>query len=278
MVRLVFLVGEDYKVVGNLSIDCANFVSIKVCGSSLPVPAEPGKLYNDGSGGPMKLLIVEDEVKTANFLKRGFGEAGFVVSVAADGPDAKRQIESGAFELIVLDIMLPGMDGWDILKWLRGAGIGTPVLVLTARDEVSDRVRGLELGADDYLVKPFAFSELLARVRTILRRPPVREAATLRVADLELDLAGHKATRSGRRLDLTGREFRLLSLLVRRAGEVLTRTLIAESVWNMNSDGDTNVVDVNMRRLRTKVDDPFPRKLLRTVRGVGYVVEDTEGR
>jgi two-component system, OmpR family, copper resistance phosphate regulon response regulator CusR len=225
----------------------------------------------------MKLLIVEDELKTANFLKRGFSEEGFVVSVAPDGSDAVRQIQAGTFDLIVLDIMLPGMDGWQILTWLRGTGIQVPVLILTARDEVSDRVRGLELGADDYLVKPFAFSELLARVRTILRRPPMRASATLRVADLELDLAGHKATRGGQRLDLTAREFTLLSLLVRRAGEVLTRTLIAESVWNMDSGGDTNVVDVNMRRLRGKVDDPFPRKLLRTVRGVGYVLENPEG-
>lgn len=226
----------------------------------------------------MKLLIVEDESKTANFLKRGFTEAGFVANVAPDGLDARRQIETGSFDLIVLDLMLPGMDGWEVLRWLRGAGLQTPVLILTARDDVSERVRGLEIGADDYLVKPFAFSELLARVRTILRRPPIREAALLRVADLELDLTGHKANRSGHRLDLTGREFSLLSLLARRAGEVLTRTLIAESVWNMNADGDTSVVDVNMRRLRTKVDDPFPGKLLRTVRGVGYVLENPNGQ
>lgn len=224
----------------------------------------------------MKLLIVEDEVKTANFLSKGLSEAGFLVSVAADGEEGIRLIETGAFDLIVLDIMLPGMDGWEILTRLRGGGLQTPVLILTARDDVQDRVRGLELGADDYLVKPFAFSELLARVRTILRRPPVRESSTLRVADLELDLAGHKATRAGQRLDLTAREFTLLSLLVRRAGEVLTRTLIAESVWAINFDGDTNVVDVNVRRLRGKVDDPFPRKLLRTVRGVGYVLENPE--
>jgi two-component system copper resistance phosphate regulon response regulator CusR len=224
----------------------------------------------------MKLLILEDEVKTANFLKRGFSEAGFVVSLAADGADGMSQIQTGSFDLIVLDIMLPALDGWHILKSLRDAGLETPVLVLTARDEVSDRVRGLELGADDYLVKPFAFSELLARVRTILRRPPVREAATLRVADLELDLVGHKATRAGQWLDLTVREFTLLSLLMRHAGEVLTRTLIAESVWNMHSDGETNVVDVNLRRLRAKLDDPFAVKLLRTVRGVGYVLEDPQ--
>jgi two-component system copper resistance phosphate regulon response regulator CusR len=224
----------------------------------------------------MKLLIVEDEAKTAQFLKQGFTEAGFVVSVAADGVDGRRQMETGGFDMIVLDIMLPGVDGWETLKWLRASGVDTPVLILTARDEVSDRVRGLELGADDYLVKPFAFSELLARVRTILRRPPVREPATLQVADLELDLAGFRATRGGQRLDLTSREFKLLSLLVRRAGEVLTRTFIAESVWDMNSEGSSNVVDVSMRRLRAKVDDSFQQKLLRTVRGVGYVLEDAE--
>ena len=224
----------------------------------------------------MKLLIVEDELKTARFLQRGFTEAGFGVTLAADGPTGMQQIETGVFDLIVLDIMLPGLDGLQILTWMRDAGRQTPVLMLTARDEVSDRVRGLMLGADDYLVKPFAFSELLARVRTVLRRPPVREPDTLLVGDLELDLAGHKATRAGKRINLTGREFTLLSLLARHAGEVLTRTLIAESVWNMTSEGDTNVVDVNLRRLRSKVDDPFSRKLLRTVRGVGYDLEDSD--
>ena len=221
----------------------------------------------------MQLLVVEDDPKTASFLKRGFSEAGFVVSVAADGIEGMRLIEAGKFELIVLDIMLPGMNGIQLLTWLRERGVQTPVLILTARDAVADRVAGLEIGADDYLVKPFAFSELLARARTILRRPPVREPATLRVADLELDLAGHRATRAGQRLDLTAREFVLLSLLVRRAGEVLTRTMIAQSVWDMNFQGETNVVDVSVRRLRSKVDDPFPKKLLRTVRGVGYVLE-----
>jgi two-component system, OmpR family, copper resistance phosphate regulon response regulator CusR len=224
----------------------------------------------------MKLLVVEDDIKTASFLKRGFVEAGFVVNVARDGIAAKHQMEDGSFDLVVLDILLPEANGWDVLRWLRGAGLQMPVLILTARDAVSDRVRGLELGADDYLVKPFAFSELLARVRTILRRPPVREPATLRVADLEIDLDGHRASRAGHRLDLTAREFKLLALLVRHAGEVLTRTSIAEAVWNVSSVGETNVVEVNMRRLRSKVDDPFPRKLLRTVRGVGYVLEDQE--
>jgi two-component system copper resistance phosphate regulon response regulator CusR len=224
----------------------------------------------------MKLLVVEDEQKTVNFLKRGFGEAGFVVSVATDGMEGLRLIQEGPFDLIVLDLMLPGLDGLRLMTWLRGAGVQTPVLILTAKDSVTDRVMGLELGADDYLVKPFAFSELLARARTILRRPPLREPATLRVGDLELDVTGRKATRAGRRLDLTAREFALLSLLVRRAGEVLTRTLIAQSVWDMHFQSDTNVVDVSVRRLRSKVDGPFPQKLLRTVRGVGYVLESPE--
>jgi two-component system copper resistance phosphate regulon response regulator CusR len=224
----------------------------------------------------MKLLVIEDEQKTASFLKQGFSEAGFLVEVALDGVEALRLIRESSFDLVVLDLMLPGVDGLRVLTWLRGSGVGTPVVILTAKDSVEDRVMGLELGADDYLVKPFAFSELLARVRTILRRPPLREPATLRVGDLELDLTAHKAVRAGHRLDLTAREFMLLSLLVRRAGEVLTRTMIAEAVWNVNFQSDTNMVDVSVRRLRSKVDDPFPQKLLRTIRGVGYVLENPE--
>jgi two-component system copper resistance phosphate regulon response regulator CusR len=224
----------------------------------------------------MKLLVVEDEPKTSNFLKRGFSEAGFVTDVAPDGVEAMRLVQTCSFDLIVLDLMLPGMDGLRLLTWLRESGFQAPVVILTARESVEDRVTGLELGADDYLVKPFAFAELLARVRTILRRPPIREPSTLRVGDLELDLAAHRATRAGQRLDLTTREFVLLSLLVRKAGEVLTRTMIAQSVWDMHFSGDTNVVDVSVRRLRGKLDDPFPRKLLRTVRGVGYVLESPE--
>ena len=235
-----------------------------------------GTLYNNDFNS-MRLLVIEDEVKTADFVRRGFTEAGFTVTVAPDGATGMSLIGKSSFELVVLDIMLPHTDGWSILSAIRGMGLQTPVLILTARDDVSDRVRGLELGADDYLVKPFAFSELLARARTILRRPPVREPSTLRIADLELDLTAHRATRAGQRLELTGREFTLLSLLVRHAGEVLTRTLIAEAVWNMNSEGETNIVDVNLRRLRAKLDDPFPSKLLRTVRGVGYVLEDPDG-
>lgn len=224
----------------------------------------------------MKLLVVEDEPKTAHFLKRGFSEAGFNVEVALDGVEALRFIEACPFDLIVLDLMLPGTDGLRILTWLRQSGKSMPVLILTARDSVEDRVTGLELGADDYLVKPFAFSELLARVRTILRRPPVREAATQRVGDLEMDVAAHRAARAGLRLDLTAREFQLLALLVQKRGEVLTRTMIAQSVWDMKFSGDMNVVDVSVRRLRSKLDDPFPTKLLRTVRGVGYVLEDSQ--
>jgi two-component system copper resistance phosphate regulon response regulator CusR len=169
--------------------------------------------------------------------------------------------------------MLPGRDGWSIISEVRQRGKQTPALFLTARDAVPDRVKGLELGADDYLVKPFAFSELLARIRSLLRRAPIRPLDRLCVADLEMDLIRHKATRGGKPLDLTPKEFALLSLFVRRSGEVLSRTLIAEQVWDMHFDSDTNVVDVAVRRLRRKLDDPFPTKLIHTVRGLGYVLE-----
>jgi two-component system copper resistance phosphate regulon response regulator CusR len=222
----------------------------------------------------MKLLIVEDEPKTLAFLKKGLAENGFVVEAARDGNDGLHRARSGDYALIVLDVLLPGRDGWSVLAELRRAGGQTPVLLLTARDAVEDRVKGLELGADDYLVKPFAFAELLARVRSVLRRGPGRQPDVLRVADLELDLARHRAARAGQRLDLTPKELALLALLARRAGEVLSRTLIAEQVWDMNFDSDSNVVDVHIRRLRAKVDDPFERRLIHTVRGVGYVLED----
>ena len=221
----------------------------------------------------MRILIIEDEPKTSRFLKKGFGEEGFLVDMAEDGSEGLHLAQEVEFDLIVLDVMLPGLDGWQVLTSLRKAGQRTPVLLLTARDAIHERVRGFELGADDYLVKPFAFSELLARVRSLLRRTPARPQESIRIADLEIDPLRQRATRAGRRLDLTTKEFLLLSLLVRRAGEVLSRTLISEGVWDMNFDSDTNVVDVNVRRLRSKVDDPFSLKLIRTVRGAGYVLE-----
>ena len=224
----------------------------------------------------MKILIVEDEPKTAAYLKKGLEENGYVADVAGDGETGSYMARQGGYELVILDVMLPGQDGWSVLRDLRQRRNPVPVLFLTARDGVPDRVRGLELGADDYLIKPFAFSELLARLRTILRRGngSPRQDTVHRVADLEIDAERHKAIRRGRLLELTPKEFLLLSLLARRAGDVLSRTLIAEQVWDINFDTGTNVVDVHVRRLRSKVDDPFEAKLIHTVRGIGYVLED----
>ncbi|OSZ67369.1 heavy metal response regulator transcription factor [Hydrogenophaga sp. IBVHS2] len=224
----------------------------------------------------MRILVVEDESKLADYVSRGLSEAGYTVDVARDGIEGRYLATAGDYQLVVLDIMLPGVDGFGVLAALREKR-QTPVLMLTARDRVEDRVQGLESGADDYLVKPFAFSELLARVGALLRRGPqhAETAATrLALADLEIDLISRKAWRAGHRLDLTAKEFALLALLVRRKGQILSRTTLAEQVWDMNFDSDTNVVEVAVRRLRSKMDDPFRPKLLHNVRGMGYVLEE----
>ncbi|MHB1358909.1 MAG: heavy metal response regulator transcription factor [Rhodocyclaceae bacterium] len=222
----------------------------------------------------MKILVVEDEAKTGAYLRQGLSEAGFVVDLVVNGFDGLHMALNESYALIILDVMLPGIDGWQILQGVRRAGKETPVLFLTALDPVEDRVKGLELGADDYLVKPFAFSELLARVRTLLRRgAKAKEAEQLRVADLELDLLRRRVSRAGTRIDLTVKEFALLELLMRRQGEVLPRSLIASQVWDMNFDSDTNVIEVAIKRLRQKVDEGFEPKLIQTVRGMGYVLE-----
>lgn len=220
----------------------------------------------------MRILIVEDEPKTGKYLKQGLSEAGFVTDLVRDGLDGKHLALTEAYDLIILDVMLPNVNGWEIIQTIRRADKNMPVLFLTARDGIDDRVKGLELGADDYLIKPFAFSELLARVRTLLRRGKVRDPDIVQVADLVLDLQRRKLTRGGKRIELTGKEFALLELLLRRRGEVLPRSLIASQIWDMNFDSDTNVIEVAVRRLRAKMDDNFEPKLIRTVRGMGYVL------
>jgi two-component system, OmpR family, copper resistance phosphate regulon response regulator CusR len=225
----------------------------------------------------MRLLVVEDEPKLAQYLQKGLGENGHVVDVAADGIEGRRLACDGDYDLVLLDVMLPGVDGFGVLAAMRRASRRTPVLMLTARDAVEDRVRGLEQGADDYLVKPFAFSELLARVGALLRRGSGSTAPSgthFALGDLEVDLIARKAVRAQQRLDLTAKEFNLLALLLRRRGQILSRTTLAEQVWDMNFDSDTNVVEVAVRRLRAKLDDPFGAKLLHTVRGMGYVLEE----
>jgi two-component system copper resistance phosphate regulon response regulator CusR len=223
---------------------------------------------------PVRILIIEDELKTARYLQKGLGESGFVVDVAADGEEGLALARARDYDLILLDVMLPRRDGWSVLRELRHGGRTTPVVFLTARDPIEERVKGLELGADDYLVKPFAFSELLARIRTVLRRGPQRQPELVRIADLEVNLITQKVHRGGQPIRLTAKEFALLSLLARRRGEILTRTLIAEHVWDLNFESDTNVVEVMVRRLRSKIDDPFERKLIHTERGRGYVLEE----
>jgi len=221
----------------------------------------------------MKILVVEDELKTGNYLQQGLTEAGFVVDLARNGVDGLHQARTESYDLVILDVMLPGLDGWGVLRAMREEGRSMPVLFLTAKGQVEDRVKGLEQGADDYLVKPFAFAELLARVRTLLRRGRVSQPEVLRVADVELDLLRRRVHRAGKRIDLTAKEFLLLELLMRRHDEVLPRSLIASQVWDMNFDSDTNVIEVAVRRLLAKIDDGYKVKLINTVRGMGYVLE-----
>ena len=221
----------------------------------------------------MRLLLAEDEAHAGQYLVKGMEENGFLVDWVRNGADAVHHAVSSNYDLIILDVGLPDMDGWSALREIRKQQ-QTPVLVLTARDRVEDRVRGLELGADDYLVKPYAFSELLARVRALMRRGKAQEPDIMRMADLEVHLLRRRVERGGERIDLTAKEYALLLLFLRRQGEVLSRTLIAEQVWDMNFDSDTNVVEVAVRRLRAKIDDPFEVKLIHTVRGFGYVMEE----
>jgi len=220
----------------------------------------------------MRILVIEDEPKAAAYVRKGLAEQGYAVDVAHDGIDGLHMATTNKYDIVLLDVMLPGIDGWSVLERMRRE-CDTPVLFLTSRGQVEDRVKGLQLGADDYLVKPFAFSELLARVQTVLRRGPVRRDETLRIDDFEFDPVRRRVSRGGQRIVLTAKEYALLEYLTRHAGEICSRTLIAENVWDMNFDSDTNVVDVAVRRLRAKIDDPYCTRLIHTVRGVGYVFE-----
>jgi two-component system copper resistance phosphate regulon response regulator CusR len=227
----------------------------------------------------MRILVVEDEVKTSGFLKKGFAELSIVADVVEDGEGGLNRAYTGDYDFIILDVMLPKRDGWSVIAELRRRGKETPVIMLTARDAVPDRIRGLELGVDDYLVKPFSFFELYARIRTILRRGPTLKQEVMHVADLEIDLVRQRVTRGGKRLDLTHKEFSLLSLLVSKSGEVISKMRIAERIWNSDYDDyakTSNIIDVHMARLRAKVDEPFENKLIHTVRGMGYVLEERQ--
>jgi two-component system, OmpR family, copper resistance phosphate regulon response regulator CusR len=220
----------------------------------------------------MKILVVEDELKMADYLRRGLTEQGYVVDEAHNGVDGQHLALEYDYDVIVLDVMLPGLDGFSLLRSLRAVK-DTPVIMLTARDRVEDRVQGLREGADDYLVKPFSFLELVARLQALTRRGRTQESSQLRVGELHIDLLARKVSRGGTRIDLTAKEFALLSVLARRQGEVLSKTVIAELVWDMNFDSNTNVVEVAIKRLRAKIDGPYQSNLLHTVRGMGYVLE-----
>lgn len=222
----------------------------------------------------VRVLVIEDEKKAALYLKKGLTEGGYTVDIAEDGEEGLYLALNSHYDLIILDVMLPKRDGWSVMSEIRRSGKQTLTLMLTANDDVADRVKGLDLGADSYLVKPFAFSELLAQVRSLLRRGTNRPQDVLKFADLEIDFYQHKARRNKIPLDLTPKEFSLLALLARRPGEVISRTIVSEQVWGLNFDSDTNIVDVHIRRLRAKVDDPFEKKLIHTVRGIGYVLRE----
>ena len=219
----------------------------------------------------MKILLIEDDVETALYVANGLREQGHVVDAVADGRDGLLRAAGEAYEVMIVDRMLPGLDGLGIVKTLRGAGVKTPILLLTTMGGVHDRVEGLEAGGDDYLIKPFAFAELLARVNALARRPPMAEVATvLRVADLEMDLLKRTVTRQGRRIELQPQEFKLLEYLLRHAGRIVTRTMLLENVWDFHFDPTTNVVETHVSRLRGKIDRGFAVELLHTVRGAGY--------
>lgn len=221
----------------------------------------------------MRILVMEDEPKAGEYLKSGLAESGYVVDLAQNGVDGLYLAREFFYDAIILDIMMPQMDGWQVLEKLRERA-DTPVLCLTARGELQDRIKGLDLGADDYLVKPFSFAELLARLRTLMRRGPVRQDEILSVGDLQIDVVKRKVTRANNRITLTNKEFALLQFFMENEGQVLSRTLIASRVWDMNFDSDTNVVDVAVRRLRQKIEEPFDGPMLiHTMRGVGYRCE-----
>lgn len=224
----------------------------------------------------MRILLIEDEVKTVQFLNKGITEQGYAIDTCADGVFGLNMALTGTYDAIILDIMLPGKDGRAVLSALRRLGVKTPVLLLTARDSVEDRIEGLELGADDYLVKPFSFAELAARLKTIMRRGVIGDLNVIQIADLKIDLSHHKVFREGKKIELTPKEFNILVMLARKQGQVLTRTVIADQIWGIDFDKGSNFVDVHIRRLRSKVDDPFGKKLIRTMRGIGYVLDDED--
>jgi two-component system, OmpR family, copper resistance phosphate regulon response regulator CusR len=222
----------------------------------------------------MRILIIEDDLKTFGFLNKGFSECGVTAEVAQDGEEGLNLALTREYDIVILDVMLPKRDGWSVIQEIRRRKKTTPVIMLTSYDAIPDRIKGFELGADDYLTKPFAFSELLVRISAILRRGPALKEEVQRVADLEIDLIRGRVTRNGKSLDLTSKEYAILNLLVRNAGKYLTKTAIAENIWNLPYDADSNIVEVHINRLRAKVDGPFEKKLIHTLRGRGYILED----